>query len=158
MQNFEEIVRQWGPMVYRLALATLRHKADAEDVFQEVFLRCSRQRGFQSEEHLRAWLLRVTINQCRNLRRSAWFRHRAALPDNLPEVPAPASSCSLQDALSQLPDKYRAIIHLYYYENYRTDEIAALMHMPPATVRTRLARARKQLSDLLKGDFADDFS
>lgn len=156
MQNFEDIVRQHGSMVYRLALATLQHRADAEDVFQDVFLRCAQQPAFDSEEHCKAWLIRVTVNRCRSLRRTAWFRRRASMPENVGASTMPEAS-PLTDALQQLPDHYRAIIHLHYYENYKTDEIAALLHVPPATVRTRLARARRLLADMLKGDFADEY-
>lgn len=154
MQDFEEIVRRHGPMVYRLALATLRHRADAEDVFQEVFLRCARQ-TFRSDEHLKAWLLRVTVNQCHSLRRSAWFRHRAALTENTAMTEPPPEHSALSEALGQLPEKYRTIIHLYYYESYKSDEIARLLHLAPATVRTRLARARQQLAVLLKEEYHD---
>ena len=149
MEQPEEIVRRYGDMVYRLAYARTRSRSDADDIFQEVFLRYFRiPRRFESEEHRKAWLLRVTAN-CGN---SFWSSSRpnSPLPEELP-CPTPEES-GLEEAMQALPPTYRTVIHLYYYEGYSTEEIGRLLHRASSTVRTQLTRARRQLSHLLKGD------
>ena len=144
----------WGDAVYRLALSQTRSKADAEDVYQDVFLRLLGQEASAWDgEHLRAWLLRCTVNRCHDLHRFRLRRPVLALAD-LPETAAEADSgaAELWDAVARLPEKLRVPIHLYYAEGYSTGEIAGLLDIPAATVRTRLRRARKRLKDLLGGD------
>lgn len=142
-----------GDAVYRLALCRLDSRADAEDVFQEVFLRLLRDgTDFRDAEHLKAWLLRVTVNCCNDLRRSAWFRRTAPL-EAAPETAAPMldGHDELWQAVRALPDDLRTAVWLHYVEGYGTDEIAAMVGCRPATVRTRLHRARKQLKHELEG-------
>lgn len=142
-----------GDAVYRLALCRLNSHADAEDVFQEVFLRLMQDKTeFQDAEHLKAWLLRVTLRCCADLRRSAWFRHTAPL-EAAPDAAAPVldDHSDLWQAVRALPDDLRTAVWLHYVEGYRTDEIAGLVGCRPATVRTRLHRARKQLKLDLEG-------
>ncbi|MDY3618137.1 RNA polymerase sigma factor [Agathobaculum sp.] len=142
-----------GDAVYRLALCRLRSRADAEDVYQEVFLRLIRDTtDFQDGEHLKAWLLRVTLSRCNDLRRSAWFKRTAPI-DELPETaaPVPDEHADLWNAVAQLPYDLRIPIHLHYVEGYSTEEIADMVGCRPATVRTRLHRARKQLKLDLEG-------
>ena len=121
-----------------------------------------RENGFESEAHLRHWLLRVAVNQCKKISRSAWHRRNVSLEDYLlttetalcaegTEGIPEAAACRteiLQEILG-LPKKYRLIIHLYYYEDYDTKEIAGILKMKEATVRTRLARGRKILKEVL---------
>lgn len=136
-----------GDAVYRLALCRLQSAADAEDVYQEVFLRLMRDTtAFQEQEHLKAWLLRVTLRRCSDLRRSAWFR-RTATMEALPDAAAPAAQdhADLWQAVARLPQQLALAVHLHYVEGYSTEEIAAMTRCRPATVRTRLYRARKQL-------------
>ena len=150
-----------GDTVYRLALCRLRAQADAEDVFQEVFLRLLRDTtDFQDAEHLKAWLIRVTISRCNDLHRSAWFRRTAALDDCADcAAPPPTENDALWQAVAALPARLRTAVHLHYVEGYSTDEIAALTGCRPATVRTRLHRARKQLKlDLEECDDEIQFS
>ena len=132
-----------GAAVYRLALCRMQSIQDAEDVYQDVFLRLLDQDTSDwDEEHLRAWLLRCTVNRCCDLHRLRLRRPVLALED-LPE---------LWDAVARLPEKLRIPLHLYYAEGYSTEEIAGLLDIPAATVRTRLRRARKRLRDTLGGD------
>ncbi len=155
-EDVETVIHQYADMVYRMAYAWMRSKADAEDVFQDVFLSYAQKHPvFQDEGHRRAWLLRVTVNRCKSLHRSAWRRHRASLEEaRTAAVPAPEFD-DLHQALSRLPARYRAVIHLYYFENYSTQEIAALLHLPHGTVRTQMTRARRLLGDMLQGDEPD---
>ena len=142
-----------GAAVYRLALCRMQSVQDAEDVYQDVFLRLLGQEASAWDgEHLRAWLLRCTVNRCHDLHRFRLRRPVLALAD-LPETAAEADSgaAELWDAVARLPEKLRVPIHLYYAEGYSTEEIAGLLDIPAATVRTRLRRARKRLKDLLGG-------
>ena len=142
-----------GAAVYRLALCRMQNPADAEDVYQDVFLRLLDQpdRNWDSE-HMQAWLLRTTVNRCADLHRFRLRRPVLALED-IPELARPGNDRAeeLWDAVARLPEKLRTAVHLHYAEGYSTEEIAALLEVPAATVRTRLHRARHQLKDLLGG-------
>ena len=143
-----------GAAVYRLALCRMQSVQDAEDVYQDVFLRLLGQDAASwNEAHLRAWLLRCTVNRCCDLHRFRLRRPVLALAD-LPETAAEPDSgtTELWDAVARLPEKLRIPIHLYYAEGYSTEEIAGLLDIPAATVRTRLRRARNRLRDTLEGD------
>ena len=158
MEDQEHLLRNamehHGAAVYRLALCRMQSVQDAEDVYQDVFLRLLDQNAASWDEaHLRAWLLRCTVNRCCDLHRFRLRRPVLALAD-LPEMEAEADSgaAGLWDAVARLPEKLRVPIHLYYAEGYSTEEIAGLLEIPAATVRTRLRRARNKLHDLLGGD------
>lgn len=149
-----DAMERCGDAVYRLALCRLGGRADAEDVYQEVFLRLLRDTtDFRDDEHLKAWLLRVTVNCCNDLCRSAWFRRTAPL-EAAPDAAAPAQDGNdeLWQAVRTLPDDLRIVVWLHYVEGYGTDEIAPLVGCRPATVRTRLHRARKKLRIELEGN------
>lgn len=147
----EDAIRRHGTAVYRLAYAYMRSPHDADDVFQDVFLRYAEKApAFRDDEHRRAWLLRVTINRCRSLYRSAWWKrivpleHASGLSTPPPEDPV------LAGALGRLPVKYRTVIHLSCHEGLDTQEIAALLDIKPVSVRSQLSRARTMLTELLK--------
>ena len=143
-------VERYGPMVYRLALAQTHSRADADDVFQEVFLRYLRKAPvFTEEEHRKAWLLRVTANCCKKLHGSFWNRRTVALSEAIPA--RSQGEGELLALLDALPEKYRAVLHLYYREGYATDEIAAILGRRAGTVRSQLARGRALLRDAWKG-------
>lgn len=145
----EEIVARQGPRVYRLAFAQLRSKADAEDVFQEVFLRyIEKLPEFESPEHEKAWFLRVTLNCCRSLWRSAWHKRSAPLDENLPFETR--DQWGLHQELLRLPKKYRAVLHLFYWEDMSTAEIAKVTGSTPAAVRKQLERARGMMKELIE--------
>ena len=140
-------------MVYRLAHARTGSVQDAEDVAQDVMLRLSRhERSIRSEEHLKAWLIRATVNRANSLFRSAWRRKTlpldAAARTERPESP---QHDALTDALSALSPKQRVVVHLYYYEEMRVDEIAAALGIRPDAVKMRLSRARAELRRRLNG-------
>ena len=148
-----DAMETYGDTVYRLALCRLQQAADAEDVYQDVFLRLLRQpAGDWSGEHLKAWLIRTTLNRCHDLTR---FRLRRPVL-SLEELPETAwsgdrAAAELWEAVARLPEKLRTAVHLHYAEGYGTDEIAAMLGCPAATVRTRLHRARAQLKEILGG-------
>ena len=143
----------YGPTVYRLALCRMQNTADAEDVYQEVFLRLWKQPAEDWEgERLKAWLIRTALNRCADLHRFRLRRPVLALED-LPELAQPDDEAAeLWAAVGRLPEKARTAVHLYYAEGYSAEEISRLMHVPAATVRTRLHRARRQLKELLGGN------
>lgn len=145
----EEVVARQGPRVYRLAFAQLRSKADAEDVFQEVFLRyVEKLPEFESPEHEKAWFLRVTLNCCRSLWRSAWHKRSVPLDENLPFETR--DQWGLHQELLRLPKKYRAVLHLFYWEDMSTAEIAKVTGSTPAAVRKQLERARGMMEELIE--------
>lgn len=147
--SLERAVEIYGGMVYRLAFARTGNKCDAEDIFQEVFMRYLRKMPrFETEEHRKAWLIRVTVNCAKKLWASPWRRYTRPLEETLPfETP---EERDLYDEIQRLPPQYRAVIHLYYYEELSTEEIAAALNRKPATVRNQLTRARYKLRDILR--------
>jgi RNA polymerase sigma-70 factor (ECF subfamily) len=145
----DEVIEKYSNMVYRLALAQMRTKHDAEDIFQEVFLRyITKPRTFASEEHRKAWLIRVTVNRCRSLW-SAWFRKSEQLDEVI--IFEKNDENDLFEYLALLPPKYRPVIHLFYYEEMSVRQISEILEAKESTVRTWLTRARAMLGDKLKG-------
>ena len=154
----EDAMERYGDAVYRLALCRLGSRADAEDVYQDVFLRLLRDTtAFRDGEHLKAWLLRVTLHCCVDLRRSAWWKRTAPL-EAAADAAAPLSEekGALWQAVEALPADLRTAVWLHYVEGYGTDEIADIVNCRPATVRTRLHRARKKLQTELEGELNDE--
>ncbi|WP_080800383.1 RNA polymerase sigma factor [Arabiibacter massiliensis] len=157
----ERAMSAWGGAVYRLALSQTGSAHDAEDICQDVFLRLLKDAtAFEDDEHLKAWLLHVTANRCRDLHRSAWRRHAElveAMPDTCAAFDADedAGARALREsrvgrAMEKLPAKTRLIVHLRYCEGYSAEEIARIVRCLPATVRSRLRRARGQIKALLE--------
>ncbi len=125
--------------------------SDAEDMVQEALLRAyEKAPEFISEEHEKAWLIRVTVNLCNSRLRSPWRKRREPLLDSYP-APKPEQRELLGHVLS-LPPKYRAVIHLFYYEGYPVKDIAELTGQKESTVRSLLTRARQKLKSDLKED------
>ena len=148
-ESFDRAARRWQDMVFRLALHQLGSYADADDAVQEVFLRLWRQKApFESEEHLRRWLLRVTVNWCRDQLRSPWRRRRGDW-DSLENVPAfeTPEQGELYEAVMSLPEKYRTVLDLFYYEELSVREIGEVLGLSQSAVTTRLSRARKLLRE-----------
>ncbi|MCM1168190.1 MAG: sigma-70 family RNA polymerase sigma factor [Ruminococcus sp.] len=145
-----EYVKMFHGALYRLAFSYVHNGADAEDICQNAFVKLVGYRGeFESPENCKAWLIRVTINLSKNLLRS--YKKRSALfgelDENLPALER--EELGLLEAVTSLPPKYRAVIHLYYYEGYSVKEIADIIGASVSTVTTRLSRARERLKDML---------
>ena len=150
------VLQEYADMVYRIAFSRTKNRADAEDVMQEVFLRYLRcKTAFNDETHRKNWLLRCAVNCNKSLISSAWFRRTTALTEDALPAQEPAQE-SIYPAVLALPQKYRTVIHLHYYEDMPIAEIAAVLQMKEATVKTRLHRARALLREALKGEFDDD--
>lgn len=142
-------------MVYRIALNYMGNAADAQDISQEAFLRLYRCKTiFPTEEQRRAWLIRVTINLGKNILRSPWHRIMQQNPADAAEQAAQnADSMEIHvvtEQIQKLSKQDRVVLHLYYFEEYGTKEIAGLLNMQEAAVRKRLSRARKRLEKLIK--------
>ena len=144
----EAVIRRYSDMVYRLAFARTGNRSDAEDLYQEVFLRyLTKAPAFTSEDHRKAWLLRVAVNCANRFHAAPWRKRTEPLSEAL-SVPAPEGE-DLWEELRRLPEQDRTVLHLYYYEDMTTEEIAKLLDRNPATVRSQLLRARAKLKKLL---------
>lgn len=155
---FTAAARRYQNTVYRTALHALGSPQDADDAVQEVFLRLFRCRApFESEEHLRRWLLRVTVNYCRDVLKSPWRKRRVSW-EELPETPVfdrPQQAALYREVMA-LPEKYRTVLNLFYYEELSVREIGELLGVGDSTVTTRLARARRRLKERLGEDWQDE--
>ena len=152
-QELSNAMNAYGDTVYRLALCRLQNTADAEDVYQDVFLRLLEQNASGWDgEHTKAWLLRTALNRCADLGRARKRRGAVSL-DEVPDMARPVdeAAAELWDAVARLPEKLRTAVHLFYGEGYESGEIGALLGVPAATVRSRLHRARAELKNLLGG-------
>jgi len=151
----DEMIELYGGMVFRIGILYLRNKEDAEDVFQEVFIKLfSSKKEFENEENRKAWLVTVTANQCKNILRSVWRKRVVAIDELRAEAEDEhgVEEGSLVMEILKLPLKYRRVIFLYYYEGYKSEEIGKMLHISPATVRTQLKRGREMLKGILTED------
>ena len=149
-QKRTQAVNRWGDMVYRLALARTASVPDAEDVFQEVFLRFFRHEDeLDTDEHRKAWLIRCTVNRCKSLLASPWRRRTVPL-ETAAEVGVEDDYRDVYSAVLSLPAKYRAAIHLHYFEGLSVAEMAQALGVPEGTVKSQLSRGRTLLRDMLK--------
>ncbi len=143
-----KIIEHYKDTVFKIAFTYCKNKSDAEDIFQEVFLRYFKKKPFfESPGHEKAWFIRVTINCCKKLLLSSWFKRVQPLEDNL-SFDCPEES-DLFYAVMELPLKYRVVVHLFYYEDYRIKEIAQITSQKETTVATQLQRARLLLKNKL---------
>lgn len=148
----EEIIKQHFDMVYRLALSQTKNITSAEDVTQEVFLRLIQNRHkLTSDEHIKAWLIRVTVNCSKSVFMNSWFKKTVPLSDEL-TFDTPEKS-EVYYAVQSLPSKYRTAVHLFYYEDMSVKEIAECLSMKEATVKSHLFRGRELLRNELKGGY-----
>ena len=154
-----EALHKYADMVYKLAYAQARNRADADDIFQEVFIRLVKKKPeFESEEHMKAWLIRVTVNCAKSLWLSSWRRKMVFWEERdlnrIPAQEAPAGNERLEEAMDELPMKQRQVIHLFYYEEMSAEEIGEALNEKPSTIRSQLSRARKALKKQLTGEEA----
>ena len=144
-------VNKYGDLVLRLCLIHLKNKADSDDIFQEVFLRYYRHNGsFESEEHEKAWIIRVTNNVCKDLLRN-FFHSRTVSIDEIGELQGRDETeyREVFEAVLSLPEKNREVVFLYYYEGYKAKEIASILKMNVNTVYTLLTRSKEMLKGML---------
>ena len=147
-------VQRYSGMILRLCFTYSLGRADAQDICQNVFLKLLQSdRRFDSEGDTRAFIIRVTINECKDVLKSGWRRRSVPLDELIErEVPfLPSEDTGVLAAVQRLPVRYREAVYLYYYEGYNAEEIAAMVGAKPAAVRQRLARAREKLRKELEG-------
>ena len=149
--EFEQVVRQYADTVLSACVMRLNNTADAEDCFQDTFLKLyTDPPELRDREHLKAWLIRVAINRCKNLIRDS---RRVVSLETVPETPSPVSDddSDISWALMRLEPKYREVLYLHYVERYKVDEIASILEMKPNTVKTTLSRGRDKLKKIYMG-------
>lgn len=148
----------FGADVYRIAYSQMGSRQAAEDVYQEVFVKLWRSDVvFENDDHLKFWLCRVAINQCRDAKRS-WQRHPEVLVDSFDaekavddfQLPDRGGERGILDIVDALPDAMKEAVHLHYVEGYSTKDVAKICGCSPATARTRLFRARKKIKEALE--------
>lgn len=157
--TMDEIIEKYADMVYRISFAAVKSEEDAQDVFQEVFLRLTANlHKLESEEHIKAWLIRVTGNCAKKHFANYWNRNVHSMTDMEFEEPAVLDDYEavegnpVTQAVQELPEKYRMPIHLFYYEQLSIQEIADVLDMKESTVKSHLFRARDMLKEKLKGE------
>lgn len=148
-EKAEQIVRQHADMIYRIALQNLKNPVDAQDIFQEVCLSLlTKNAPLFDDVHIKHWLIRVTINKCRNLRKSVWNTRTEPLNPNFSTVKE--EDLSVLELIFSLPINYRNVVYLYYFEQYTVPEIAQILGKSKNTVNSQLQRARKKLRKILE--------
>ncbi len=162
-ESFEEVMKFYMPMVYRIAFSRLGSTHEAEDITQEVFLKYFRADiSYNDEEHRKAWLIRCAINCTKTLVTSAWYRHRASdegldnmeeqgdIPGSDGDIDKIEQKNAVMSAVMKLPEKYRTVIHLFYFEDMSVAQISKATGIREATVKSQLSRARDMLKPMLK--------
>ncbi len=153
-QEVNRAIERYADTVRRLCVVHLKNEADAEDIFQNVFLKYALSTGdFESEEHERAWMIRVTINACKDLLKS-FFRSRTVSIDEVVEQAADLHQehREVLEAVLSLPEKYRDVVYLHYYEGYTAPEIGNILQKKPNTIYTLLTRSKALLRQKLGGE------
>lgn len=155
--SLDEVMGNYTDTVYRIAFTYTKNVSDASDITQEVFLKFFEgNKRFESEEHIKAWLIRVAVNASKKLLRSAWFRKTVSLSNRREEGCEDQNFTEVYDAILSLPDKYRPVIHMYYFEDYPVKDIARTLGRNEAAVQTQLRRARALLKEKLKEEWQDE--
>lgn len=152
------VFRTYGDRLFAAAFSVCRNPADADDVVQDTLIKYhTLGKDYESEDHLKAWLLRVAINRAKDVAASFWRRNRVSWEDYMDTLTFAAPEDSdVFEAVMRLPDKYRLTIHLYYYEEYSIREIAELLRCREGTVKSQLSRGRTLLKTMLKEEWDDD--
>ena len=154
-KNVREVIEKYSDMVYRIALTRSGNIENTEDIFQEVFIKFSQKKPtFNNEEHEKAWFIKVTINLTKNVNKSAWNRKVISLDENI--IFETKEEDNVFSIVSELPQNYKTVIYLSYYEGYKVKEIAKLMNKREGTIKTWLYRAREILKKKLEGDFENE--
>lgn len=149
-QEFTKVYERYVDDIFRLCFSFMKNQMDAEDVVQETFLKYFySHKEFESPDHLKAWLIVTASNHCKDLLKQ-WWRKRKNLDDY--EEAAGGEMVvadEMMELVMSLPEKYKTVVYLYYYEGYDSREIASLLHKPDSTIRTYLQKARKILKQEL---------
>ena len=154
----QELFEKYQNNLYAVAFNVCKNAEDAEDVVQDTFIQYySFKKQFDNEQHIRAWLIRVAINKAKNMNRTFWRKNKMSLEDYMETLTfeTPESS-ELFEAAMSLPEKYRIVVHLFYYEDYSMHEIAGILKRSESNVKVRLSRARSLLREKLQEEWEND--
>ena len=154
----QELFEKYQNNLYAVAFNVCKNAEDAEDVVQDTFIQYySFKKQFDNEQHIRAWLIRVAINKAKNMNRTFWRKNKMSLEDYMEtltfETP---ESGELFEAAMNLPEKYRIVIHLFYFEDYTIHEIAKILKLSEVNVKVRLSRALSLLREKLQEEWEND--
>jgi RNA polymerase sigma-70 factor (ECF subfamily) len=157
-QAIQELVALYQNNLFAVAFNVCKNAQDAEDIVQDTFLQYyTMKKEFDSEQHIRAWLIRVAINKAKNANRAFWRCNKLSLEDYMETLTFETQqSENLFETVMKLPEKYRIVIHLFYYEDYAVREIADILKLSESNVKVRLSRGRCLLKKALKEEWDDD--
>lgn len=152
MDFIDKTINEYGDMVTRICMMNLRNSEDAKDCFQEVFIKLYHyQQDFKDDEHLKAWLIRVSINTCKDYQRK-FYKHMIDIEDLI--ITDQQVELKLLPILLTLKPKYKNILYLHYYEGYKINEISMILNINENTIKSRLNRGRK----ILKSKLGDEYN
>ena len=150
------VLDTYSKMIVRLAFTYTKSLCDAEDIAQDVFVSLiEKNKTFENSEHEKAWLIRVTVNKSKNFVKSSWVKKTVPIDEAMTKTTEEKSDDILDEVL-KMPEKYRTVIHLFYYEGYQINEIAEILGKSTGTIGTWLSRGRKILKERLEGGFTDE--
>ncbi len=151
--NFiKSVIDSYSDTIYRICLVYLKNRLDAEDAYQEIFIKIiEKAPNFNNDNHQKGWLITVTINHCKNLLKKKKYHHTLLLDENLISNKENKENKEILQTIFNLPLNYRNVIYLYYYEGYSTKEISNILQAKESTIRTWLKRARENLKIMLGG-------
>lgn len=146
----KELIDEYGDMVTKICIMNLRNSDDAKDCFQDVFIKLYHHKDFDSKEHLKAWLIRVSITTCKDYQRR-FYKSAINIDDVV--VSHHQNDLKLLPILLTLDNKYKNVLYLYYYEGYKINEIAQILHSNENTIKSRLKRGKKYLKEKLGDEY-----
>lgn len=157
-QSVQELFEKYQDNLYIIAFNVCKNAEDAKDVVQDTFIQYySAKKEFDDEQHIRAWLIRVAINKAKNMNNTFWRRNKMSLEDYMETLAfeTPESE-ELFETVMHLPEKFRIVIHLFYYEDYSVHEIADILKLSESNVKVRLSRGRLLLKEKLQEGWEND--
>lgn len=157
-QSVKELFEKYQNNLYAVAFNVCKNAEDAKDVVQDTFIQYHLlKKEFDNEQHIRAWLIRVAINKAKNMNRTFWRKNKVPLEEYIETLAfeTPESE-ELFETVMKLPEKYRIVIHLFYYEDYTVHEIADILKITESNVKVRLSRGRVMLKEKLREEWEND--
>ena len=157
-KSIEDLISEYQVNLFVAAFNVCKNVEDAKDVVQDTFISYyTSNQKFKDEQHIRAWLFRVAINKAKDVNKSFWHRNKMPLEDYIETLPFETKEdLNLFETVLNLPEKYRVVIHLFYYEDLSVREIARILKASESNVKVRLSRGRKLLKDTLKEEWEYD--